>query len=109
MEKWGGPQDYWLVTTGSDGEPGIHGGPLRRMGPTPADMQPVNAHVCAVDVPRLDDYPDRAIRAGGQVVVPKMAISGVGWLAYCKDTEGNVFGTMEADAKARYRGVSPLK
>jgi len=26
IEKWGGPTDYWLVTTGEPGEPGIDGG-----------------------------------------------------------------------------------
>jgi predicted enzyme related to lactoylglutathione lyase len=29
-----------------------------------------------------------------------MPIPGVGWLAYCKDTEGNIFGLMQADPKA---------
>jgi hypothetical protein len=30
-----------------------------------------------------------------------MAVAGVGWLAYCKDTEGNLFGMMQADAGAK--------
>ena len=30
-----------------------------------------------------------------------MAIPGIGWLAYCLDTEGNTFGVMEADEKAK--------
>jgi predicted enzyme related to lactoylglutathione lyase len=34
------------------------------------------------------------------VAVPKMAIPGVGWLAYCTDTEGNVFGLMQNDPNA---------
>ena len=38
--------------------------------------------------------------AGGRVAVPKMAIPGMGWLAYCTDTEGNTFGVMQADEKA---------
>jgi predicted enzyme related to lactoylglutathione lyase len=29
-----------------------------------------------------------------------MPIPGVGWLAYCKDTEGNVFGIMQDDPQA---------
>jgi catechol 2,3-dioxygenase-like lactoylglutathione lyase family enzyme len=33
IQKWPGPQDYWLVTTGADGEPGINGGILRRQHP----------------------------------------------------------------------------
>ena len=38
---------------------------------------------------------------GGKTVVPKMAVPGIGWLAYCLDTEGNTFGVMEADEKAK--------
>jgi len=30
-----------------------------------------------------------------------MPIPGVGWLAYVKDSEGNVFGMMQADSNAR--------
>src|SRR5580693_6999300 len=33
IQKWPGPQDYWLVTTGADGERGINGGILRRQHP----------------------------------------------------------------------------
>lgn len=29
-----------------------------------------------------------------------MPVPGVGWLAYCKDTEGNIFGMMQPDTKA---------
>ena len=25
INKWEGPEDYWLVTTGADNEPGING------------------------------------------------------------------------------------
>lgn len=30
-----------------------------------------------------------------------MAIPGIGWLAYCTDPEGNTFGIMQNDPKAR--------
>ncbi len=40
------------------------------------------------------------LTTGGAVVLPKMAVPGVGWLAYFSDTEGNVFGMMEADESA---------
>jgi len=25
IDRWGGPMDYWLVTAGAEGEPGING------------------------------------------------------------------------------------
>jgi predicted enzyme related to lactoylglutathione lyase len=42
----------------------------------------------------------KAVAAGGVVAVPKMPIPTMGWLAYCKDTEGNLFGMMQMDANA---------
>ncbi len=30
-----------------------------------------------------------------------MAVPGIGWLAYCIDTEGNTFGVLQADEAAR--------
>ena len=56
FQKWGGPIDYYLVTTGPDGTPGINGGLIRRRGDPAAAGQGVNAYVCTVDVPDLDAY-----------------------------------------------------
>src|SRR3954447_4557828 len=91
ITKWDGPADYWMVSTGAPPEPGINGGIMRRMGPPPADMAPVSSYVCTVDVPDLDASLAHVERLGRPVVVPKMPIPGVGWLAYAKDTEGNIF------------------
>jgi predicted enzyme related to lactoylglutathione lyase len=99
FQKWGGPQDYWLITTGAPDQPGINGGLVRRHGLI--DGQAVLAYVCTIDTPNVDEYTRKAIAAGGQIALPKMAIPGVGWLAYCKDTEGNIFGMMHADPSAK--------
>ncbi len=96
--KWEGPMPYWLVKTGPDTQPGINGGLLPRRCPVAGEA--VIAYVCTADVPAVDEYAAKAVAAGGQVVVPKMAIPGVGWLLYCKDTEGNIFGMMQPDAGA---------
>lgn len=90
---------YWGVVTGADGTPGINGGllprPLRAEAPStqprPA-TQPVSAYVCTIEVDDLDTYSARAIAAGGGMAVEKHEIMGVGWQAYCLDTEGNIFG-----------------
>ena len=39
--------------------------------------------------------------AGGQIVVPKMAIPGVGWVAYGMDPHGVLFGIYRQDESAR--------
>ncbi len=98
FQKWEGPMPYWLVITGPDGTPGINGGLVQRQGEI--DGQAVIAYVCTVDVASLDDTLARATANGATIAVPKMAVPGVGWLAYCKDTEGNIFGMMQADENA---------
>jgi predicted enzyme related to lactoylglutathione lyase len=101
VTKWSGPQDYWLIKTGPDGQPGINGGLLRRRGPAPVENQAVNAFACTIAVTSIDDTIKAIPTHGGINVVPKMAIPGVGWLAYAKDPEGNIFGIMQADATAK--------
>jgi hypothetical protein len=96
--RYPGPWDYWLVTTGPDSEPGINGGLVRRMGTI--DGQAVIAYVCTVDVPSVDEAVARALQLGGVVALEKVAIPGVGWLAYVKDSEGNIFGMMQNDPAA---------
>jgi len=98
FQKWEGPMEYWLVTTGPNDQPGINGGLVQRQGEI--DGQAVIAYVCTVDVENLDASVQTAVDNGGQIAVPKMPIPGMGWLAYCKDTEGNIFGMMQGDPNA---------
>lgn len=91
--KWDGPAEYWIVTTGDPKEPGINGGLLRRRDPA----QPC---VNTVNVTSLDETVKNVETSCGRCVVPKMPIPGVGWLAYCKDPDGNMFGVMEPDPSA---------
>jgi uncharacterized protein len=99
--KLDAPMDYWVIKTGPEGTPGIDGGLLPRRGTTPAEAAAVNAYVCTVDTASVDDLAVRLATLGGKVVVPKMAIPALGWLAYAKDTEGNIFGFMQADPFAK--------
>ena len=99
FQKWEGPMDYWLITTGPDSEPGINGGLLPRRGEI--DGQAVIAYVCTIGVDDLDATAATVEANGGTVAVPKMPIPGMGWLAYYKDTEGNIFGMMQPDEGAK--------
>jgi predicted enzyme related to lactoylglutathione lyase len=99
--KWDAPQDYWLIKTGEPDTRGIDGGMLPRRGPPPAPMQAVNAFVCTFDVADLDAMIRQVGELGGSIVLPRMAIPAVGWLAYANDTEGNIFGMMQADPAAK--------
>jgi predicted enzyme related to lactoylglutathione lyase len=93
--QWAGsPVPYWVVTTGPAGEPGIDGGMMARQHP---DQPCVNT----IEVENLDASVALAEKSGGQCVVPKFPIPTLGWLAYCKDTEGHIFGMMETDPAAK--------
>jgi predicted enzyme related to lactoylglutathione lyase len=92
--KWEGPMEYWLVTTGSDNQPGINGGIMIHQ-----DQAPRTVNTLGVD--DVDAFAAKVVAAGGQVCVEKMAIPGIGWQAYCMDTEGNLFGIHQPDAAAK--------
>jgi predicted enzyme related to lactoylglutathione lyase len=94
--KWEGPQEYWLITTGNEKDPGIDGGLARREDSPLA--QPVTN---TIDVADVDEAVHAVEANGGEILVPKGAVPGVGWLSYFKDTEGNIFGMMEADESAK--------
>ena len=87
ISKWDGPMDYWLVMTGEEGAPGIDGAI------SPRDAGATVTYV--IDVPSADEYVGKVLSAGGTVVLPKHEVPGVGYLAYCTDTEGNIFGIMQ--------------
>jgi predicted enzyme related to lactoylglutathione lyase len=89
--QWGG-EDYWLITTG-EGEPGIDGGLMRSR-----DGQPRTVNTLQVD--DVDAAVATVLENGGQVALPKMPIPGVGYVAYCIDPTGNLFGVYHSDRTA---------
>ena len=93
FEKWDGPIEYWLIMTGPEDQPGIDGGLARRTDP---EIGIENA----IDVDNLDQSLVDVENNGGKIIRPKLAVPGVGWMAYIKDTEGNIFGLMEGDPEA---------
>ena len=91
VEKWG-PVDYWLVQTGEGS--GIDGALKMRDRPNETTTN-------TVEVPSLEDYMAKVAEQGGEVISEKMTIPGYGYFAYCRDTEGNVFGIIESDESAQ--------
>lgn len=94
FDKWAGPMEYWMIVTGKDGQPGINGGMLRKPGG-------ISSTTNTISVESVDHAVGAVTKAGGKLVMPKTPIPGVGYFAYCEDTEGNVFGVMQADATAK--------
>jgi predicted enzyme related to lactoylglutathione lyase len=94
FEKWDGPMEYWMATTGDDKEPGINGGLAKRGEPSMPNMN-------TIGVPSVDQFSKKIAQSGGKVLQPKMAIPGIGWFASCQDTEGNMLGIIQMDEKAK--------
>ena len=85
---------YWLVTTGADGEMGINGGIMTRH----PGMQPGTVNTMGVE--SVDAAVDSIKAAGGTIAMEKMAVPGMGWVAYATDPEGTMFGVFEMDSAA---------
>jgi predicted enzyme related to lactoylglutathione lyase len=97
-EKYGdNSMDYWLVTTGDKGEPGINGAIQAR---TQLPQSVINT----IMVASIDDTIAKITENGGKILVPKMEIPKVGVMVYFQDTEGNIFGAMQADPNAMMTG-----
>jgi predicted enzyme related to lactoylglutathione lyase len=94
FDKWPGPMEYWMVVTGKEGEPGINGGMMKKPGG-------ITSTTNTIGVDSVDGAIAAVLKAGGKNIVPKTPIPAVGYFAYCEDTEGNVFGVMQADPNAK--------
>ena len=99
FNKWNGPQDYWLVKTGENSQPGINGGLTPKMNKHGSDTS--SRVTNTIDVPSIDDFSKKIGDKGGKVIQPKMAIPGIGYLAICEDTEGISFGIIQNDPSAK--------
>ncbi|MDP4220720.1 MAG: VOC family protein [Bacteroidota bacterium] len=85
---------YYLAETRNGDEPGINGAIMRR-----GDAK--QAVTNSISVPSIDDFAGRITRAGGEIIVSKMSIPGIGYSAYFKDTEGNIHGLFQEDPGAK--------
>lgn len=91
IDKWDGPMDYWLIETGKEGSLGINGAFMKRSERENFKNQTVNT----IGVGSIDESLNAIVKNGGKILTPKQLIPGVGYFAYCLDTEGNAFGVIE--------------
>jgi predicted enzyme related to lactoylglutathione lyase len=82
-------EDYWFAITGPDDPPGINGGVMKKKDP----RQPL---ANTMDVASVDDTVKKIEAAGGTVVVPKMTVGDMGYVAYFMDPEGTIHGIWES-------------
>lgn len=87
IQKWDGPQEYWLVGTG-EGAPGIDGGIMRRTGPFDRVVNTIN-------VDNVDASIRRVKELGATLVGEKITIPNIGYMQYAQDPDGNLFGMLQ--------------
>lgn len=63
FEKWPGPTEYWLVTTGAEGTPGINGGLVKKGN--------VSTTTNTIGVDSVDNALAVVTGAGGKLIMPK--------------------------------------
>ncbi len=91
MTKETGGMDYWGLTTGPDGTPGINGGMYKR-----DPNKKLTTYDCTILVQDIDKAIVDVKKNGGTIQRDKNELPGVGWFAAGTDTEGNTFGLMQA-------------
>ncbi len=97
IQKWEGPIDYWMVTTGDESTPGINGGLMEAGG----DFK---GTVNTIEVDDIDAAIAKVLAHGGQIALEKRALPGVGYQAYFKDNAGIIVGLHQADPSVSVEG-----
>jgi uncharacterized protein len=96
-----GSGKYWLVragraqyTTGQTS--GIDAVLTLRQGAHPTEEQAGTGmgYVCNIEVSDIDETLEKVKATGGEVVRGKEPLEGVGFEAFCLDTEGNMFSVI---------------
>lgn len=86
FQAWG-PPDFFLISTGTDEDPGIHGALQRRE--EPATSGGMTGYECTIAVDDLASIRDAIVRHGGIIDLEPFEIPEVGRLIRFRDTEGN--------------------
>ena len=87
--KWEGPVDYWLVDTGDASTPGINGGLMAAGGEFKGTIN-------TIEVDDIDAAIAKVKANGGEMIMDKDTIPGVGFQAYFKDNVGIIVGLHQA-------------
>jgi predicted enzyme related to lactoylglutathione lyase len=87
FEAWG-PPDFYLIHTGPDADPGIHGSLSKRM--EPAAGRARIGYECTISVDDLAAIKAAIVANGGRIVFDEYEIVGVGRMIRFADSEGNI-------------------
>ena len=91
FEAWG-PPDFYLVHTGAEADPGIHGSFSKRTEPVGGRGR--IGYECTISVADLGASKAAIVANGGKIVLDEHEIVGVGRLIRFEDSEGNLVCAM---------------
>jgi len=94
FREMGGPFKYLLATTGRTDQPGIDGAIMERQDHKQAVINTLGVDSWEASAKAIKD-------AGGLMLGEKHAVPSLGWIAYFKDTEGNIVGIFQNDKNAK--------
>jgi len=97
FQAWG-PPDFFQISTGDKTSPPIQGALQKRREIVPGAH--MIGYECSFSVADVDVVAAAVESSGGTIVMPKVAIPGVGQLIFFKDTEGNIAGAIQFDKAA---------
>jgi uncharacterized protein len=92
FRPWG-PPGFYQIQTGPDDDPGVRGAMQQRRelvaGTPTIGIEPT------FEVVDLDEAVASVVAAGGEVLMDRFTISGVGHLMFFRDPSGNAIGLIE--------------
>lgn len=97
FQAWG-PPGFLQIDSGDPQAPGIRGALQQRREVVPG--RPMHGFECTIAVDDIDAVAEAVTAAGGTIVMDKSVIAGVGTLLFFEDSEGNIAGAMQYDARA---------
>jgi len=93
IEKMPGPMEYWMIHTTPGGEC-AEGGMMKRQVPQQGPLM-------YFQVESIDDYVAKIKSLGGQVVMDKHPVPGMGYFAVAIDPQHNPLAIWETNAEAK--------
>lgn len=97
FEAWG-PPGFFMIDAGGGSDKRPLGSLQGRR--ELVEGQRMTGFECTIAVPDIAAAEKRVLAAGGTIILPRTVIPTVGELFFFRDTEGNVAGAMQYDAKA---------
>ena len=87
-----GRKNYLLIK--ADGEKHVSSSIIKRFSPR-------QTTIIYFDVPSVEECSAMIVKLGGNIVVSKKPVPGIGYFAICHDTENNNFGIWEENSQAK--------